>query len=198
MSAPWLHSAEEDERLLTFHTHPPTAPLSLSLRLSLAQVLLVFAKEDSQSDAFWWACERAGFRCNIARTPESAVDCFLDKHHEIVIIDGRHSRYFEAEAVCRWVQPARSLTLSLFLCLSRSLFSLMFLSVFDSFSIVGELQACAGDYGIDSRAGQTVRAGGKSIFHIYTLQYFTVPHNNVSAIWKANRRLTTICSLIYS
>uniref|UniRef100_A0A672JSB6 Phosphodiesterase n=1 Tax=Sinocyclocheilus grahami TaxID=75366 RepID=A0A672JSB6_SINGR len=69
------------------------------------QVLLVFAKEDSQSDAFWWACERAGFRCNIARTPESAVECFLDKHHEIVIIDGRHSRYFEADAVCRWVQP---------------------------------------------------------------------------------------------
>uniref|UniRef100_A0A8C1PSC3 Phosphodiesterase n=1 Tax=Cyprinus carpio TaxID=7962 RepID=A0A8C1PSC3_CYPCA len=51
----------------------------------------------------WWACERAGFRCNIARTPESAVECFLDKHHEIVIIDGRHSRYFEADAVCHYV-----------------------------------------------------------------------------------------------
>uniref|UniRef100_A0A673XHD2 Phosphodiesterase n=1 Tax=Salmo trutta TaxID=8032 RepID=A0A673XHD2_SALTR len=65
------------------------------------QVLLVFAKEDGQSDAFWWACDRAGFRCNIARTPESAIECFLDKSHEIVVIDGRHSRYFEAEAVCR-------------------------------------------------------------------------------------------------
>uniref|UniRef100_A0A8C7NFH6 Phosphodiesterase n=1 Tax=Oncorhynchus mykiss TaxID=8022 RepID=A0A8C7NFH6_ONCMY len=51
-------------------------------------VLLVFAKEDGQSDAFWWACDRAGFRCNIARTPESAVECFLDKSHEIVVIDG--------------------------------------------------------------------------------------------------------------
>lgn len=65
------------------------------------QVLLVFAKEDGQSDAFWWACDRAGFRCNIARTAESAVECFLDKHHEIVVVDGRHSRYFEPEAVCR-------------------------------------------------------------------------------------------------
>uniref|UniRef100_A0A8C2WVJ6 Phosphodiesterase n=1 Tax=Cyclopterus lumpus TaxID=8103 RepID=A0A8C2WVJ6_CYCLU len=65
------------------------------------QVLLVFAKEDSQSDAFWWACDRAGFRCNIARTPESAVESFLDKHHEIVVIDGRHSRYFEPEDACR-------------------------------------------------------------------------------------------------
>ncbi|KAM6986182.1 high affinity cAMP-specific and IBMX-insensitive 3',5'-cyclic phosphodiesterase 8B isoform 2-T2 [Aplochiton taeniatus] len=71
------------------------------------QVLLVFAKEDSQSDAFWWACDRAGFRCNIARTPESAVECFLDKHHEIVVIDGRHSRYFEAEAVCRLIRATK-------------------------------------------------------------------------------------------
>ncbi|KAG7477030.1 hypothetical protein MATL_G00089060, partial [Megalops atlanticus] len=71
------------------------------------QVLLVFAKEDSQSDAFWWACDRAGFRCNIARTPESAVECFLDKHHEIIVVDGRHSRYFEAEAVCRSIRATK-------------------------------------------------------------------------------------------
>uniref|UniRef100_A0A673BLH8 Phosphodiesterase n=1 Tax=Sphaeramia orbicularis TaxID=375764 RepID=A0A673BLH8_9TELE len=71
------------------------------------QVLLVFAKEDSQSDAFWWACDRAGFRCNIARTPESAVECFLDKHHEIIVIDGRHSRYFEPEAVCRLLRATK-------------------------------------------------------------------------------------------
>uniref|UniRef100_A0A7N8WTD3 Phosphodiesterase n=1 Tax=Mastacembelus armatus TaxID=205130 RepID=A0A7N8WTD3_9TELE len=71
------------------------------------QVLLVFAKEDSQSDAFWWACDRAGFRCNIARTPESAVECFLDKHHEIIVIDGRHSRYFEPEAVCRSIRATK-------------------------------------------------------------------------------------------
>uniref|UniRef100_A0A3Q0S9S4 Phosphodiesterase n=1 Tax=Amphilophus citrinellus TaxID=61819 RepID=A0A3Q0S9S4_AMPCI len=71
------------------------------------QVLLVFAKEDSQSDAFWWACDRAGFRCNIARTPESAVECFLDKHHEIIVVDGRHSRYFEPEAVCRMIRATK-------------------------------------------------------------------------------------------
>ncbi|MFT7815613.1 high affinity cAMP-specific and IBMX-insensitive 3',5'-cyclic phosphodiesterase 8B isoform X2 [Arapaima gigas] len=65
------------------------------------QVLLIFTKEDSQSDAFWWACDRAGFRCNIARTPESAVECFLDKHHEIVVIDARQTCYFEPESVCR-------------------------------------------------------------------------------------------------
>uniref|UniRef100_A0A8B9LPS7 Phosphodiesterase n=1 Tax=Astyanax mexicanus TaxID=7994 RepID=A0A8B9LPS7_ASTMX len=70
-------------------------------------VLLVFAKEDGQSDAFWWACEQAGFRYNVARTPESAVECFLDKHHEIVVIDGRSTRYFEAEAVCRLIRATK-------------------------------------------------------------------------------------------
>ncbi|XP_040512027.1 high affinity cAMP-specific and IBMX-insensitive 3',5'-cyclic phosphodiesterase 8B isoform X6 [Gallus gallus] len=65
------------------------------------QVLLIFAKEDNQSDGFWWACDRAGYRCNIARTPESALECFLDKHQEIIVIDHRNSRYFDAEDICR-------------------------------------------------------------------------------------------------
>nr|KAF6355708.1 hypothetical protein mMyoMyo1_014939 [Myotis myotis] len=68
------------------------------------QVLLIFAKEDSQSDGFWWACDRAGYRCNIARTPESALECFLDKHHEIIVIDHRQARHFDAEAVCRSIR----------------------------------------------------------------------------------------------
>lgn len=69
--------------------------------LPLTQVLLVFAEDDDQSNGFRWACEKAGFRCSIARTPESALECFLDKHHDIIIIDHRHSRYFDAEALCR-------------------------------------------------------------------------------------------------
>uniref|UniRef100_A0A8D0HEZ4 Phosphodiesterase n=1 Tax=Sphenodon punctatus TaxID=8508 RepID=A0A8D0HEZ4_SPHPU len=74
---------------------------SMRLTQDPIQVLLIFAKEDNQSDGFWWACDRAGYRCNIARTPESALECFLDKHHELVVIDHRHSRYFDAEAICR-------------------------------------------------------------------------------------------------
>ncbi|XP_060617609.2 high affinity cAMP-specific and IBMX-insensitive 3',5'-cyclic phosphodiesterase 8B isoform X2 [Anolis sagrei] len=71
------------------------------------QVLLIFAKEDKQSDGFWWACDRAGYRCNIARTPESALECFLDKHHEIIVIDHRNSRYFDAEAICRAIRATK-------------------------------------------------------------------------------------------
>uniref|UniRef100_A0A4W5K6R9 Phosphodiesterase 8B n=1 Tax=Hucho hucho TaxID=62062 RepID=A0A4W5K6R9_9TELE len=73
--------------------------LGLIVLLSRGSVLLVFAKEDGQSDAFWWACDRAGFRCNIARTPESAVECFLDKSHEIVVIDG-HQTVYDGKTNC--------------------------------------------------------------------------------------------------
>ncbi|XP_027527398.1 high affinity cAMP-specific and IBMX-insensitive 3',5'-cyclic phosphodiesterase 8B isoform X2 [Neopelma chrysocephalum] len=68
------------------------------------QVLLVFAKEDNQSNGFWWACDRAGYKCNIAWTPESALECFLDKHQEIIVIDHRNSRYFDAEDICRSIR----------------------------------------------------------------------------------------------
>ncbi|XP_053557355.1 high affinity cAMP-specific and IBMX-insensitive 3',5'-cyclic phosphodiesterase 8B [Bombina bombina] len=71
------------------------------------QVLLIFAKEDSQSDGFWWACDRAGYRCNIARTQESAVECYLEKHHEIIVIDHRHSRYLDADTVCRSIRATK-------------------------------------------------------------------------------------------
>uniref|UniRef100_A0A8C6PUN3 Phosphodiesterase n=1 Tax=Nothobranchius furzeri TaxID=105023 RepID=A0A8C6PUN3_NOTFU len=65
------------------------------------QVLLVFAKEDSQSNGFCWACEKANYRCSLAHTPESALECFSEKHHDLVIVDHRHSRHFDAEALCR-------------------------------------------------------------------------------------------------
>ncbi|NWX51971.1 PDE8B phosphodiesterase, partial [Steatornis caripensis] len=71
------------------------------------QVLLIFAKEDNQSDGFWWACDRAGYRCNIARTPESALECFLEKQQEIIVIDHRNSRYFDAEDICRSIRATR-------------------------------------------------------------------------------------------
>uniref|UniRef100_A0A669CD83 Phosphodiesterase n=1 Tax=Oreochromis niloticus TaxID=8128 RepID=A0A669CD83_ORENI len=80
----------------------------MCLAMSLLQVLLVFAKEDSQSNGFCWACEKANFRCSMARTPESALECFLEKHHDLVIIDHRHSRHFDAEALCRSIRAVNS------------------------------------------------------------------------------------------
>ncbi|XP_064524957.1 high affinity cAMP-specific and IBMX-insensitive 3',5'-cyclic phosphodiesterase 8A isoform X1 [Pseudopipra pipra] len=80
------------------------------------QVLLVFAEEDDQSNGFRWACEKAGFRCNIARTPQSALESFLDKHHDIIIIDHRHSRYFDAEALCRSIRTTKASENTVIIC----------------------------------------------------------------------------------
>uniref|UniRef100_A0A8C3BRY3 Phosphodiesterase n=1 Tax=Cairina moschata TaxID=8855 RepID=A0A8C3BRY3_CAIMO len=71
------------------------------------QVLLIFAKEDNQSDGFWWACDRAGYKCSIARTPKSALECFLDKQQEIIVIDHRNSRYFDGEDICRSIRATK-------------------------------------------------------------------------------------------
>uniref|UniRef100_A0A8C1WM15 Phosphodiesterase n=1 Tax=Cyprinus carpio TaxID=7962 RepID=A0A8C1WM15_CYPCA len=68
------------------------------------QVLLVFAKDDAQSNSFCGACERAGFRCNVARTPEAALESFQEKKHDLIIMDHRHSRFFDAEALCRSIR----------------------------------------------------------------------------------------------
>ncbi|XP_061414674.1 high affinity cAMP-specific and IBMX-insensitive 3',5'-cyclic phosphodiesterase 8B isoform X1 [Lethenteron reissneri] len=72
------------------------------------QVLLVFAREDAQSHGLWRACDRAGYRCNVARTPESALECFLDKHHELILIDHRQPRHFDAEALCRCIRATKA------------------------------------------------------------------------------------------
>ena len=65
------------------------------------QILLVFAREDYQSDGFYTAAERAGYRCTVSRNPESAVETFLGKHHDLIIIDHRNNKAFDAEALCR-------------------------------------------------------------------------------------------------
>ncbi|KAM9480901.1 high affinity cAMP-specific and IBMX-insensitive 3',5'-cyclic phosphodiesterase 8A isoform 1-T2 [Clarias gariepinus] len=72
------------------------------------QVLLVFSREDSQSGGFSSACEKAGFKFNIARSPDAALHCFLEKHHDIIIIDHRHSRNFNGEQLCRSIRALSS------------------------------------------------------------------------------------------
>jgi high affinity cAMP-specific and IBMX-insensitive 3',5'-cyclic phosphodiesterase 8 len=71
------------------------------LLLLLFQMLLVFSREDYQSDAFFLAAEKAGYKCNVSRNAESALECFLSKFHDVVIIDHRNNKTFDAEALCR-------------------------------------------------------------------------------------------------
>ncbi|XP_027707881.1 high affinity cAMP-specific and IBMX-insensitive 3',5'-cyclic phosphodiesterase 8A isoform X1 [Vombatus ursinus] len=72
------------------------------------QVLLVFTKEDNQSNGFCWACEKAGFKCSLAKNPQSALESFLEKHHDIIIIDHRHPRQLDAVALCRSIRTTKS------------------------------------------------------------------------------------------
>ncbi|XP_070543664.1 high affinity cAMP-specific and IBMX-insensitive 3',5'-cyclic phosphodiesterase 8B-like isoform X3 [Ptychodera flava] len=71
------------------------------------QILLVFAKEDAQSDGFWWAADKGGYKCNIVRNPTSALECFLEKRHDVIIIDRRHCKSFDADALCRSIRATR-------------------------------------------------------------------------------------------
>ncbi|XP_075414155.1 high affinity cAMP-specific and IBMX-insensitive 3',5'-cyclic phosphodiesterase 8A [Tenrec ecaudatus] len=70
------------------------------------QVLLVFTKEDSQCSGFYRACEKAGFLCSITKAPQAALACFLDKHHDIIIIDHRYPRQLDAEGLCRSIRES--------------------------------------------------------------------------------------------
>ncbi|XP_051837151.1 high affinity cAMP-specific and IBMX-insensitive 3',5'-cyclic phosphodiesterase 8A isoform X2 [Antechinus flavipes] len=72
------------------------------------QVLLVFPKEDNQSNGFCWACEKAGFKSSLAKNPQSALESFLEKHQDIIIIDNRHPRQLDAVALCRSIRATKS------------------------------------------------------------------------------------------
>ncbi|KAM6202396.1 high affinity cAMP-specific and IBMX-insensitive 3',5'-cyclic phosphodiesterase 8A [Rhynchocyon petersi] len=71
------------------------------------QVLLVFTKDDSQCNGFRKACDKAGYKCTVTREPQAALTCFLDKYHDIIIIDHRHPRQLDAEATCRSIRSSK-------------------------------------------------------------------------------------------
>uniref|UniRef100_A0A8C5TWP6 Phosphodiesterase n=1 Tax=Malurus cyaneus samueli TaxID=2593467 RepID=A0A8C5TWP6_9PASS len=88
---------------------------------AVLKVLLVFAEEDEQSKGFLWACDKAGFRWNITRSPQAALECFLEKHHDIIIIDHRHSRFFDAEALCRSIRTTKASENTVIICVVQSM-----------------------------------------------------------------------------
>ncbi|XP_023505192.1 high affinity cAMP-specific and IBMX-insensitive 3',5'-cyclic phosphodiesterase 8A isoform X3 [Equus caballus] len=70
------------------------------------QVLLVFTKEDNQCNGFCRACEKAGFKCTVTKEAQAVLACFLDKQHDIIIIDHRNPRQLDAEALCRSIRSS--------------------------------------------------------------------------------------------
>ena len=67
----------------------------------MIQVLLVFPKEDKQCNGFCRACEKAGFKCTVIKEAQTALACFLDKHHDVIIIDHRNPQQLDGEVLCR-------------------------------------------------------------------------------------------------
>lgn len=80
----------------------------MKLKQNTMSVLLVFAKEDAQSDGYWWATEKLGYKCCITTNAEGALECFLDKQPDVVIIDNRNSKHFDAEALCRSMRATKA------------------------------------------------------------------------------------------
>ncbi|XP_013396005.1 high affinity cAMP-specific and IBMX-insensitive 3',5'-cyclic phosphodiesterase 8B isoform X1 [Lingula anatina] len=80
----------------------------MRLKQHTMSILLVFGKDDGQSDSFWFAADKAGYKCNLARNSETALDIFLDKHPDVVVIDHRHSKHFDAETLCRSIRATKA------------------------------------------------------------------------------------------
>nr|CAD7586881.1 unnamed protein product [Timema genevievae] len=70
-------------------------------------VLLVFPKDDFNSDALWYASEKLGYECHLARTENAAVEVFESRHHDIVIVDNRYPRVMNGDKVCQNLRAAK-------------------------------------------------------------------------------------------
>ena len=71
------------------------------------QVLLVFIKEGNQCKGFFTACQKARFMCSVTKEAQTALACFLDKHHDIITIDHRNSQHLDAEALCGSIRSSK-------------------------------------------------------------------------------------------
>ncbi|XP_066916925.1 high affinity cAMP-specific and IBMX-insensitive 3',5'-cyclic phosphodiesterase 8B-like isoform X1 [Clytia hemisphaerica] len=71
------------------------------------EILLVFGCKDKQSDALENAAKKGSYRCRLATTAESAMEYYLKKLPELVIIDLRSNQYFDGETLCRNIRGTR-------------------------------------------------------------------------------------------
>ncbi|XP_020904916.1 high affinity cAMP-specific and IBMX-insensitive 3',5'-cyclic phosphodiesterase 8A isoform X2 [Exaiptasia diaphana] len=78
------------------------------------QVMLVFAKEDAQTESFVQASERASYKYSICKTSEAAMEVFLNNQPEVIFIDMRDSSTIDGEKLCkniRATQPSDNSTI---------------------------------------------------------------------------------------
>jgi len=71
------------------------------------QVLLLFARTDSQTDAMIRAAEAGHYEMDVAKSPESALQLYLAKHHSVVFVDTRHGATVDPEGFARYSELDR-------------------------------------------------------------------------------------------
>ncbi|CAH3038306.1 unnamed protein product, partial [Pocillopora meandrina] len=68
------------------------------------QIMLVFSKEDAQTDSFLHAAERGGYLCQICKTSEEAMEQYINIQPEVIFIDMRGNSVIDGETLCRIIR----------------------------------------------------------------------------------------------
>ncbi|KAJ7385255.1 High affinity cAMP-specific and IBMX-insensitive 3',5'-cyclic phosphodiesterase 8B [Desmophyllum pertusum] len=68
------------------------------------QIMLVFSKEDAQTDSFLHAAERGGYVCQMCKTSEEAMDQYINVQPEVIFIDMRGNSVIDGETLCRIIR----------------------------------------------------------------------------------------------
>ncbi|XP_078379643.1 high affinity cAMP-specific and IBMX-insensitive 3',5'-cyclic phosphodiesterase 8A-like isoform X2 [Oculina patagonica] len=68
------------------------------------QIMLVFSKEDAQTDSFLHAAERGGYLCQICKTSEEAMEQYINVQPEVIFIDMRGNSVIDGETLCRIIR----------------------------------------------------------------------------------------------
>lgn len=68
------------------------------------QIMLVFSKEDAQTDSFLHAAERGGYVCQICKTSEEAMEQYINVQPDVIFIDMRGNSVIDGERLCRIIR----------------------------------------------------------------------------------------------
>ncbi|GIZ03568.1 3',5'-cyclic-AMP phosphodiesterase [Caerostris extrusa] len=92
---------------------------SMSLPIPVIRALLVFSKDDAQSDALKWAAEKLSCECTMAYTLDEATESYQNFHPHIVFIDSRQSKTLDYTALCRSMHSIQGSQYSCFVAIVK-------------------------------------------------------------------------------
>ena len=84
------------EALQSLHRHLCTSGRTLWL-----QVLLLFPRADAQCDALERAADVGRYDLDVARSTEIALQSFIARQHDVVVVDTRQGSDVDAESFAR-------------------------------------------------------------------------------------------------